>query len=529
MRFESKLFRTFFLYSLLTLLVTSALLMIFFFKTASVQINRNIYFINLVLKERINNFLSETKRSGREIGSCKDLKYLKDNDPVHRLNAANSLKSGMRQIKDTNPFIKEIRIVDKKGNILLSSEEIPINIDVKEGFNISPDILYSTMRISTNSDKLDVVIISSIEEYLRSFNNIIKENTPEFAYIIKTVNKALLFDKNNKAQIRSIEKTDETHVLINSKTYITSDRFKGQTVIAAVDTKMYNKNRAIIAALLLGMLIVSSLFLLVIAKHTAVYLTKPLINLADVAASVSKDSFRRCEYTNQPIDEIDTLVRSYNIMIDKVQNFTENLEREVKQRTEIIEKQKETLENLNRELEHIAITDKLTGVFNRRKFDDISSREFEIALRSNLYVGIGVIDVDLFKTINDTYGHICGDAALIEVAGCIKTFFQRSSDKIFRYGGDEFIIWTMGDHDYGKDFFERAEKVRAAVENTVIPCRDNRQKIRVTISTGIYFGPASAKENVDELLKEADEMLYKVKEAGRNRVYINHRLRHTVS
>jgi len=161
---------------------------------------------------------------------------------------------------------------------------------------------------------------------------------------------------------------------------------------------------------------------------------------------------------------------------------------------------------------HLSLTDALTGLYNRRHFDNTVEREF---LRSKRYGGnltIAIIDIDFFKKINDMYGHLCGDYVLKEVAYLIMDNF-RKTDIVFRYGGEEFVVLlTETTASQSKIALER---VRKTIENTVFNYDGN--VINVTVSIG---AAQNITDCVNAFLNNADKALYKAKQSGRNSVII---------
>lgn len=161
---------------------------------------------------------------------------------------------------------------------------------------------------------------------------------------------------------------------------------------------------------------------------------------------------------------------------------------------------------------HLSVTDALTGLYNRRHFDNMIEREFLRAQRYSNELSLALIDVDFFKKVNDTYGHLCGDYILKEVAYLtLQTF--RKTDMVFRYGGEEILILLT------ETPLEKAiiplERLRKAIEN--YPFNYDNNDIKVTVSIGVE----SLNENiynVAELIQGADKALYHAKENGRNQV-----------
>ena len=161
---------------------------------------------------------------------------------------------------------------------------------------------------------------------------------------------------------------------------------------------------------------------------------------------------------------------------------------------------------------HETIHDKLTGLFNRPYFDEAYSQQISLAKRYNNDFAVLFLDIDNFKEINDTYGHLAGDETRRQVAEVINTQ-KRDSDVAARYGGEEFVLLlTQTDNVSGFIF---AERIRKAIENLKVYYDD--QCIKITISGGIASFPFNSKKP-EELLQMADNAVYLSKGAGKNRI-----------
>lgn len=165
-------------------------------------------------------------------------------------------------------------------------------------------------------------------------------------------------------------------------------------------------------------------------------------------------------------------------------------------------------------LRHQATCDPLTGLWNRQMTLDELSRQLARSRRDGVDVAALLIDIDRFKQINDTLGHLAGDAVLSRVAeilsGCL-----RESDRLGRYGGDEFLL-TCAPSTEG-EARALAGRMRQAVAET--PIAVNEAEIHLTISVGVALGRAAPAEG-DALIDAADRALYQAKRAGRNRVAV---------
>lgn len=175
------------------------------------------------------------------------------------------------------------------------------------------------------------------------------------------------------------------------------------------------------------------------------------------------------------------------------------------------------LDEANRELLRLSSVDGLTGIANRRSFDEALMREWRRATRNGTALSLIVVDVDAFKQFNDGYGHQVGDECLKAVARTLEQTLRRPTDMVARYGGEEFVAILPDTASDGACAV--AEAMRAAVEALGITHRHSVAAPVVTISAGVASA-APVRGGVQEpaeLLKLADDALYRAKQGGRNR------------
>lgn len=169
------------------------------------------------------------------------------------------------------------------------------------------------------------------------------------------------------------------------------------------------------------------------------------------------------------------------------------------------------LEASQRELRAQANTDPLTGLANRRFFDEIAGKELSLMRRQQDYFCVLMIDIDHFKAVNDNYGHLAGDEILKRVAATLAGNL-REEDTVARIGGEEFVVCSPATNRLASIVL--AERLRKAVESLLIEF--DGQWIPVTISLGIALRPLDG-DDLPTLLEVADERLYRAKQGGRNR------------
>ena len=176
------------------------------------------------------------------------------------------------------------------------------------------------------------------------------------------------------------------------------------------------------------------------------------------------------------------------------------------------------LEELNMQLRKLANLDGLTGLANRRHFDERFADEWLRAMRNRRPLTLIMFDVDWFKQYNDKFGHLEGDECLKRIADVTQMVINRPSDTVARYGGEEFIILLPETDSSGAKLV--AEKIRAAIENLRLPNPDSTVVPYITISLGVTTVVPEVHADPNSYIKLVDEALYRAKSAGRNRISI---------
>ncbi|WP_392339777.1 diguanylate cyclase [Moritella marina] len=182
--------------------------------------------------------------------------------------------------------------------------------------------------------------------------------------------------------------------------------------------------------------------------------------------------------------------------------------------TELKNKKRE-LKEKNRRLETYSMTDPLTSLYNRRKFNAVFPDCLRVAKRSKRLLNFAIIDVDNFKKYNDNYGHVAGDNALVIISNLLQSKLQRPDDYIFRLGGEEFGLLFYADDEISASQF--ASDIRLSIQGLGIPHTANEGYECVTISLGLVTIKNSNKDML-AVYEMADNLLYKVKKSGKNQI-----------
>ena len=194
---------------------------------------------------------------------------------------------------------------------------------------------------------------------------------------------------------------------------------------------------------------------------------------------------------------------------EKLQQAYDSLEIKVRERTH-------ELEELNEKLKSISLLDGLTGIANRRYFDEFLTREWQRAKREQIPISMLLLDVDHFKLYNDAYGHIAGDECLKQIAATLKIITKRATDLAARYGGEEFALILPNTSQ--ENAMALAYKLLSAMEDLHLEHKDSPVRPYVTVSIGCSTIVPGRFSEPDTILLASDQALYLAKQNGRNQV-----------
>ena len=188
----------------------------------------------------------------------------------------------------------------------------------------------------------------------------------------------------------------------------------------------------------------------------------------------------------------------------------------VRDETETL-RQKQLLSETVRQLEELVTRDGLTGLHNRRYFDQQLSLAWAMHERLDADLAVAFMDIDCYKAYNDRYGHVEGDSVLRQVSEVIARHFSRDSDICARYGGEEFVVAASLSNGIDP-FLDRLASLQSSIESLGIPHEDSYAAPHVTLSIGVSHGPPPAATRPEYAVKVADDAMYEAKRAGGNTV-----------
>jgi diguanylate cyclase (GGDEF)-like protein len=266
----------------------------------------------------------------------------------------------------------------------------------------------------------------------------------------------------------------------------------------------------------LGVVCLISIVIIWLALRKSVL--QPISKLSEQMQKITNDKNYTLRTEINSNDEIGFLANKFNRMLSIIQSNNTELQkayRNIRIEHEKSIKVEIKLREANAQLQHLTLTDPLTGIANRLSFENKLEDEWKTLRRSNTALSIIMIDIDYFKAFNDHYGHQAGDDCLIKVANLLAKCLKHPNDLAARYGGEEFIlILPNTDIDSAQFLAENIQKEVASCH--IMHCNNNVSNM-LTLSLGISWVIPSDKGNIEILISQADSALYKAKQNGRNR------------
>jgi len=234
-----------------------------------------------------------------------------------------------------------------------------------------------------------------------------------------------------------------------------------------------------------------------------------------VTATTEKDDLQRAfsagamDFIKKPLERVELLARVRSAL-----RLKHETARRKAREIELLEVSRQ-LQAANELLQSLSFLDGLTGIANRRHFDQELLQESRRAQRENTSLSLIMIDIDYFKAFNDTYGHLKGDDCLKIVASRLQKTLKRPGDFAARYGGEEFVVVLPNTDEVGAAIV--AEELRANIEGSGIAHHNSLCADDVTVSLGVVTRLPEQDVSPEELILAADRALYRSKHEGRNR------------
>lgn len=223
------------------------------------------------------------------------------------------------------------------------------------------------------------------------------------------------------------------------------------------------------------------------------------------------------DYISKPLENKIELIPRVNAAINlkKEMEARKAREKDLIKMTALLEESNRKLQQANCLLKKLATIDGLTGVSNRRNFDLVIRREWNVALRKKTPISVLMADIDYFKSFNDIYGHQRGDQCLKLFAQALKSSLNRPCDLVARYGGEEFIALLPDTDEKGAEVIAR--RMQQKIDGLKIKHNGSNVSSRVTFSMGISCVVPDRETTIETFISTVDQALYQAKNDGRNR------------
>lgn len=466
-----------------------------------------VYFLLQSIQSQIKNTVETTDAEINQSGIQQQLEQFKLSFQtfVIKKEQENALEN--RAVNLGKSLVTSIDAIRTKNSYLFNSAEL--NIIVSQILEMQwqgQDVMLTktpeatdklravAANLITNSEKIRIVprqtdeqqlifrVIRDVKDYVAVFEHLIRHQT-------------------------QVAHTEKTLLAIADDVYQSCVGFESVIYQGIRQQVLFNE------VIMLLILILSFVFAQKVKSFLFFQITQPISELVQITRQIAEGSRTvRAEVTTD--DEIGELARAFNIMTLSLLRFEEamklanqSLELRVKERTE-------ELTELNKKLASLTMTDGLTGIANRRHFDEVFQKEYARHLRSGACLSIILLDIDHFKQFNDHYGHPEGDACLCQIAKRIAECVTRVTDLAARYGGEEFVCILPETELEGAIVI--AEQIRLHIVAAAIPHEFSSVAKIVTVSLGLISTRCTDDKSKDQLLKKTDQMLYQAKANGRN-------------
>ncbi|OGR15196.1 MAG: hypothetical protein A2341_07140 [Deltaproteobacteria bacterium RIFOXYB12_FULL_58_9] len=398
-----------------------------------------------------------------------------------------------------------LREMENRGRTLLMSFAIPCAIAMAN--NDIPTLDNYVVRFADTSQSMDVRFIAALD----TTGKVLAHTTPgEFARVYG--DPFTLRALESKDPVVEIDETGEEVLLRIAVPVVSGLRWgtlEAGIMLANLEQSIAkNRTRSLITSVATSVAVALIVYLLL-----SFLVIRPVVAMAEMAKRFG-DGDLGARVRLHSSDEMGHLALQLNCMGQQLQNYTDSLERLVQERTTELADANVRLLEANRQLDRLAKTDPLTGLYNRRHFIDQLEFEIRRGARTSRKFTLIILDVDHFKQYNDNNGHTAGDELLQRLATLLQLNL-RSIDLVARYGGEEFVVLLL---DTGvEQGLATAGKLQQVVAAQPFPFEASQPNGKLTISVGAAFYPSDSRE-ARVLIEYADQALYAAKAAGRNTV-----------
>jgi diguanylate cyclase (GGDEF)-like protein len=402
--------------------------------------------------------------------------------------------------------VDRIALLDKHGKLLIGDDEPGFINKIRQKINVPTEQTFTYK----GKKYLELVTLSPVyyrDELLGfvALSNIY--NSARLSLLRQNSGGDLFIVENHKIQSSTVANTeDEEFAADGNHAQLGNDYYRVHTLdmpdmepgspqlwlgISEHDlTSSLNYHMHVtLVMIILGCLFILALGILVIRNFT-----QPLVSLMTLTSKIASGELPRMGKTIAK-NEIEHLANQFADMLQGLREKQEEIDR------------------VHKQLEDLATTDSLTGLYNRRYLQDLFPKLEAQIDRDNKILGMTLCDLDHFKRINDRYGHLAGDYCLQHFSWLTKKYL-RENDFVIRMGGEEFLILSLTDDINGH--LVMAEKIRMAIQNDRVNFEG--EEIKMTVSCGISTSDRNHKHNLNALLSQADMALYQAKSEGRNQV-----------
>jgi len=463
--------------------------------------------VNLDAHESVREFYKATKED-----KWLKIEIHKENPKIREVALLNKeLKVNSKKIEETNYVPKE-----RPWYIQASMADSAIRIEPYQFHTVDAIGFTYTKKLQSGNS---TVAIDILDDYFKHISkNYIKQDYinvylfDKNGLILSSLNKnPSLFNSFYKHNKENINDFQEAKIIeVDNKDYIvqinklnTSYGHSFLAIFSDYDETFKSHLPQILSLLLI--FIITTIFIFPIIVFLSNMIINPIYELVKQINKIKDRNYEGIVDIEAKTSEVKLLLMAFKEMASSIFEYQSSLETMVDERTK-------ELKAKNEELKKLSITDKLTNIYNRAKLDSVLTSKFAKSKRYGTNFCVALLDIDLFKEVNDNFGHQIGDDVLVEVAQILQNNI-RNTDTLGRFGGEEFLIICPNTDLNGAKTL--AININQAVKTHTFKTYPNR----LTISIGV----ASFNENLikpEDIISNADKALYKAKKSGRDRVIV---------